>query len=85
MNIVQSLKKKRDSEFKVLWGRKLQEVANAQHLLVMCEREETLGNEPENESTNSNTGFGLDLCDGCFDGEIGNTDDQEGATVVTGV
>ena len=81
---LKKFKNTRDSEYKGVWDKKLQDVANAQHRLELCEKERLLGDEMGDESTdNINTNFDLDFCDGCFDGDIGNDDGQETQTVVT--
>ena len=61
----------------------IQGEAIRQHDILVAEREERVGAELEPGASNINTGFDLDLFDGCFGDDIGDTEGTDAGTVVT--
>ena len=64
-------KEARNSNFAILWDNKLKQEAIKQHLLENTEKEKNVAQEENSKCAIVGTGFGMDLCDGVFDGDMG--------------
>jgi hypothetical protein len=66
--------KAQSSQYAALWDERLKEQAIDQHVQELMEKEKVREQDEENDSPVVNSGFDMDLNDGCFDGDMENSD-----------